>query len=311
MDCRETEKLLMLYVDGEISKPDARELENHVKQCRRCTALFEEALEIKDLVRRIPMEKAPADLRRQIELQIAASGRRSQAFGILRWSAAAAVLVLAVYGGYAWLFPRTVVKTSTAPMAEAPQVAAAEGLPAGNSGSVRPAAAPNRMQKFPGISMPRLRKRIIPPTVLEDLVVEHVRPLPPEIQTPDTDSVARWYASKSGFYAPPPQLASWGGRMEGGRMSRFQDREAVQLFYNVGGKRVTVFMFRADMIEDIVKLDSMDQLDRTDEEEYVNTTPGGRRVALFSHNGIGYSVITDADADVMRQTVRAIVSQAF
>ncbi len=311
MDCRETEKLLTLYIDGEISKADARELEGHVKQCRRCTALFEEAIEIKDLVRRIPMEKAPADLRRQIELQIAASGRRSQAFGVLRWSAAAAVLALAVYGGYAWFFPRTVVKP--APMAgPQPQMAAVETTAPSMASDVHPVSAvSNRMEKFSGSTLSRLRKRTLPPTVLENLIVEHVRPLPPEIQTPDTDSVARWYASKSGFYAPPPQLASWGGRMEGGRMSRFQDREAVQLFYNVNGKRVTVFMFRADMIEDIVKIDSIEQLEKTSEEEYVNATPGGRMVALFSHSGIGYSVITDADADVMRQTVRAIVSQTF
>lgn len=310
MDCREIEKLLTLYLDGEISRTDARELENHVKHCRRCTVLLEDAMELKDLVRKIPMEKAPRDLRRQIELQIALAEKRSHVFGILRWSAVAAVFVLAIYGVYAWIFPRTVVKIAPVALQADAQMPYEDKSMA--STSVRPAMAPNanRMDKL-GPSLSRLKKRMIPPTVLENLVVEHVRPLPPEIQTTDAESVARWYASKSGFYAPPPQLASWGGRMEGGRMSRFHDREAVQLFYSVNGKRVTVFMFRADMIEDIVKLDSLEQLDLTTEEEYVNTTPGGRLVALFSHNGIGYSVITDAEADVMRQIVRTIVSQTF
>ncbi len=313
MDCREVEKLITLFIDGEISRQDSHEVEEHLKHCRRCTAVFEEARELKDLVRRLPMEKAPEDLCARIRAQVSASGGRELAFNFLRLGAAAAVFALAVYGGFAWFF---VERAPARPGVPAPTELAMERSDAPQVTAVAPAAAPaaggrNLMKRFSSPAISRLKKKFISPQIMENLVVEHVRPLPAEIQTPDSDSIARWYATKSGFYAPPPQLASWGGKMEGGRMSRFHDREAVQLFYNVNGKRVTVFMFRPDMIPDLVELNSAEALDKVDEEDYVSTTPGGRMVALFSHHGIGYSIITDLDFVVMRQCIRAIASQTF
>ncbi|MBU1244877.1 zf-HC2 domain-containing protein [Myxococcota bacterium] len=312
MDCREIEKLITLYIDAEISRQDRHEVEEHVKHCRRCTAVFEEAQEIKDLVRRVELDKAPHDLAVLIRSQITASAGREFAFNLLRLGSATAVFALAIYGGFAFLQgppaprPGAPVPVEVAmETADTPQVTAVAPVAAGN-----PSRA-NTMRRFSSPALSRLKKKIITPQVMENLVVEHVRPLPAEIQTPDSDSVARWYASKSGFYTPPPQLASWGGKMEGGRMSRFQDREAVQLFYNVQGKRVTVFMFRPDMIPDLVELNSTEAIDKTDEEDYISTTPGGRMVALFSHNGIGYSIITDLDFVVMRQCIRGIATQPF
>ncbi len=312
MDCREAEKLITLYIDAEISRQDRREVEEHVKHCRRCTAVFEEAREIKDLVHRIELDKAPADLCAQIRAQISASGERVFLYNLFRLTATTAVFALAIYGGFSWLRADKMAQPG-APVpqevametADAPQVTAVVPVSTGTAGRV------NAMKRFSSPALSRLKKKIITPQVMENLVVEHVRPLPAEIQTPDSDSVARWYAAKSGFYTPPPQLASWGGKMEGGRMSRFQDREAVQLFYNVNGKRVTVFMFRPDMIPDLVELNSAEAVDKTDEEDYVSTTPGGRMVALFSHNGIGYSIITDLDFVVMRQCIRGIATQPF
>jgi anti-sigma factor RsiW len=313
MDCREVEKLITLYIDGEISRQDSHEVEEHVRNCRRCTAVFEEARELKDLVSRLPMEKAPADLCARIRAQVTATAGRELGLNFLRMGAAAAVLALAVYGGFAWFFLERAAPRSGAPApvelametADSPQVTTVVPVAAGST------VPRDRMKRFASPAISRLKKKFISPQIMENLVVEHVRPLPAEIQTPDSDSIARWYASKSGFYAPPPQLASWGGRMEGGRMSRFHDREAVQLFYNVNGKRVTVFMFRPDMIPDLVELASVESLDKVEEEDYLSTTPGGRMVALFSHNGIGYSIITDLDFVVMRQCVRAIASQTF
>jgi len=312
MDCREAEKLITLYIDAEISRQDRREVEEHVKNCRRCTAVFEEAREIKDLVHRMEFDKAPPDLCAQIRAQIHASGERVFLFNLVRMGAATAVFALAIYGGYAFLrVDRTMVQSGApAPVelametADTPQVTAVAPVATGT-------APRNLMRRFSSPALSRLKKKIITPQVMENLVVEHVRPLPAEIQTPDSDSVARWYAEKSGFYTPPPQLASWGGKMEGGRMSRFHDREAVQLFYNVNGKRVTVFMFRPDMIPDLVELNTAEALDKVDEEDYISTTPGGRMVALFSHNGIGYSIITDLDFVVMRQCIRGIATQPF
>ncbi len=310
MDCREVEKLISLYIDKEVARQDRQELEEHVGSCRRCDSLLEEAMEIKDLVRRIEMKKAPAALVERIHADISSKSSSLIFVNILRLGTATAVFALAVYGGYSWFH-----QVSREPGADAratPVEVAAAPAPEGKSHAIPvQLRSKTHLKQFSSPAVSRFRKRIITPQVMENLVVEHVRPLPAEIQTPDLETVARWYASKSGFYAPPPQLASWGAKMEGGRMSRFQDREAVQLFYNVNGRRVTVFMFRPDMIPDIVDIPSVESLDQIDEEDYISTTPGGRMVALFSHNGIGYSIITDLDFVVMRQCIRSIAAQPF
>lgn len=68
--CRETDKLLIQYIDGELTELESRRVEKHLKDCARCRQEFEKFRKTDILLRFHSQLHAPPDLRFQINAAI-------------------------------------------------------------------------------------------------------------------------------------------------------------------------------------------------------------------------------------------------
>jgi anti-sigma factor RsiW len=66
LDCREAERLLDAYLDGELDLARNLECERHVESCAACAAAVERGRALKGAIARAPYFRAPESLRRKI-----------------------------------------------------------------------------------------------------------------------------------------------------------------------------------------------------------------------------------------------------
>jgi anti-sigma factor RsiW len=85
LDCREAERLLDAYLDGELDLARSLEFETHGESCAACVAALEHGRALKGAIARAPYFSAPESLRRKI-----APPRRRVLY---RWMALAAGIV--------------------------------------------------------------------------------------------------------------------------------------------------------------------------------------------------------------------------
>lgn len=95
------------YVDGELAPQDARELEQHLDECRECAALRDARIALGAAIRReIPPFHAPAELRENIRQHLRAAAGvpdirgSSVARPVWRWGALAASLLIVALGSW-------------------------------------------------------------------------------------------------------------------------------------------------------------------------------------------------------------------
>ncbi len=329
MDCRETEKLLSLYLDGEFSDAEQIEIDEHLSGCQRCQTILEEERALKEAIRSIRLQRTPPDLRAAIERSIVGERRVIAFRNVLSFAAGFGVVALAVVS------TAIITRTMTTRSSKGGELCVAQNQPAParkrlaaapekgyalHRGAVVPVALNNSAAPAASEGFQPVRKRgarsgavagrvSLSPRMVENLVADYLRPLPVEFTAKDPGSAAQWYQGKTGLYAPPPRFSVHGGRMMGGRMSRFNGGDAVQLLYSVKGRRVTLFMFNPKMMPGITKVKSTGSLSPREAGEIIMSTPGGRVVALFAYKGIGYSLISDQDEKTMRALVQTIISQ--
>ena len=72
MKCQDAEKYIMKYMDGEISKQEAEQLNQHMQHCKACKREFEIYYTMLDLFEQMPVYEAPADFEIQVMMQIQA-----------------------------------------------------------------------------------------------------------------------------------------------------------------------------------------------------------------------------------------------
>ncbi len=70
MKCQDAEKYIMKYMDGEISKQEAEQLNEHIQHCPGCKRDFEFYDAMVELFEEMPLYEAPADFEMQVMLQI-------------------------------------------------------------------------------------------------------------------------------------------------------------------------------------------------------------------------------------------------
>jgi anti-sigma factor (TIGR02949 family) len=94
------------YLDGELAPRDARELEQHLRECSKCSSVRDARAALSTAIRReLPAFTAPEELRSQIRDTLH-SAARSPAAGrrigppLWRWGALAAGLMLVALGGW-------------------------------------------------------------------------------------------------------------------------------------------------------------------------------------------------------------------
>ena len=103
MSCDFTDTVLHGYLDGELDAVRAAEFERHLERCSECVAALETQESLRSSIERAQLyEKAPASLRKKVLSEVSAVSsvavipRRVP----WRWLAAAAALLLVVYGGW-------------------------------------------------------------------------------------------------------------------------------------------------------------------------------------------------------------------
>jgi anti-sigma factor RsiW len=107
MDCSETERLLGVYVDGELDLIRQLHLEAHLGTCSTCKKAAEAAMDFRNSVRMTaPLCRAPPELRAKIRAAL-----RRESKPEIRWISpfrssavcAAAVVAVCVLGMWAWI----------------------------------------------------------------------------------------------------------------------------------------------------------------------------------------------------------------
>ena len=69
-----------LYLDGEISEEERRQIEHHLEQCEMCTGFVSTLRETIDMLQKLPPQGIPQELKRTI-LQISYAGNPSSSRG--------------------------------------------------------------------------------------------------------------------------------------------------------------------------------------------------------------------------------------
>src|SRR5579884_3186188 len=80
MTCREAESRLPLYIDGELTRPEAEALERHLAGCAKCHEAFEILRDVSDNIRAArPVYETPRESEERVREMIRARNRRAAA----------------------------------------------------------------------------------------------------------------------------------------------------------------------------------------------------------------------------------------
>ena len=103
MDCKEVDKFLQVYVDGELDDEDRVLVEEHLRSCPRCRAMADyEQRFIKSIKARFPREEAPAELRSRLVHAMAQVPERKPLSRRLVWGSVPAAAALALVITFTW-----------------------------------------------------------------------------------------------------------------------------------------------------------------------------------------------------------------
>lgn len=94
MNCRETEPLLNVYLDGELGLMDALAVEAHTAGCANCAAKLKSARQLADAISQAPYYRATPSLRMRVEQPAASLWRRPAPWLALAASIVVAILVI-------------------------------------------------------------------------------------------------------------------------------------------------------------------------------------------------------------------------
>ena len=72
-DCEKLRELASVYLDGDLSEEERQQIEHHLGQCEMCAGFVSTLRETIDMLRKLPPEGIPEELKRTI-LQITNEG---------------------------------------------------------------------------------------------------------------------------------------------------------------------------------------------------------------------------------------------
>jgi anti-sigma factor RsiW len=253
LDCDEAQRWIDPWVDGELDPSAAMSVDAHVARCPLCKAEVEATRAVKRSLAGLREACAPTALRHRVLAALdAEEDQRAQEETQRRRKAHA----------------RNVALTGAA--------LAGVVLAAGHR------FAPNR----DGAADPTLSAGMVP--MLEDVAQRHARELPCEVQASDPATVSAWFRGKMDIPVQPMTFQGQPARLVGARISNIHDRVAAALYYDVSGRRMTVFVFDGTrvspggMAREVVGGRSF----------YVGSTRG-YTVTFTQRRGVGYAVASD------------------
>jgi anti-sigma factor RsiW len=268
--CEETRRYVDAWVDGELDPGASLLVEAHIAECGGCHA---EADGIRSLKRTFAAlresDRAPMPLRAKLLAALdAEDGAQRDAIASAKRRKHAAGFVLAG-AALAGLVVTTGRVNTTAP-----------DMPVASAGMV--------------------------PPVLEDIATRHARDLPVEVRAGDPGQVANFFRGRLDIPVRPVTFRGVPAQLVGARISNVRDRMAAALFYDVGGRRVTVFVFDSSLLP----RQGGGAVYRTivnNQPVYVGNAHG-YTVAFSEYDGVGYALASDLPAqDAIRMVAQAEV----
>ncbi len=316
MNCHEAEKLIILYLDGEFSDQDRIDIEEHLAVCSHCKEELQEEKEIKKALHEISLKRAPITLRQNIIRELNNKKKKNLYFNSFKIAGALGVFALAVF--VTSLFTRTretkveyldrcsKLETESSPSFHknkkynAPKVQLARKLYSSKQ--------PKRDRMLLHKNLKGISRKLITPSLLENLVVEHVRPLKQNSSGKrGVHQVGFSGKQKRNISIKPPRIYFPGGRKVASAISRFNGFKALKRIYKVGNKRVTLFIFDAKLMPDLSSFNDYNHFRNTSTDSFLIKTPGGRNVALFAYKGVGYSLVSSLNKKTVVKLVDNII----
>ncbi len=139
--------------------------------------------------------------------------------------------------------------------------------------------------------------------LVEDAVRKHSRDLPLEVTAAalGPESVAGWFAGKLDFNAAPPRFGGGGVRILGARLSHISDRPAAYVRYQAPRGRFGLFI-----IDDPERrFGEAGRAVRVGDTTVRLANARGFNVAVWRHDEIVYSLVSDLGEDDLARLVRA------
>ncbi len=135
--------------------------------------------------------------------------------------------------------------------------------------------------------------------VVEDVAARHARELPAEVEASDPMQVAQWFRGKIDIPVRPVMFRGMPARLLGARISNVRNQMAAALYYDVGGRRVTVFVFDGNLVRsDMAEHEGSGH-------PYMMVSSHGYTVSLTEQQGVGYAIASDLPP---QETVRIVQS---
>jgi anti-sigma factor (TIGR02949 family) len=126
----------------------------------------------------------------------------------------------------------------------------------------------------------------------------HRRNLPMDVSGPSLETVRRFFSDKVPFAVRPPVFDRVRARLVGGRLSNLKEHRAAYLIYQVGGQRVSVFIF-----DPAALIPGRSRGWRQTQEGIHWHNLKGYNVATYVSRGTGYAVASEMDP---RRMIRLI-----
>lgn len=210
--CEETERYIDAWADGELDPSAAAHVEAHLARCPDCRDVASVLQQLKRTLAGCREDCAPTVLRHRVLAALDAEddGRlMAEASRRRKRHALGVALTGAALAG----------------------VVLAQGWKA------RQGPSDDAMGMSTGPQM----AGVLP--MLEDVAQRHARELPAEVEASDPVQVAQWFRGKLDIPVRPMAFRGMTARLVGARISNVRDRTAAALYYDVGGRRMTVFVF--------------------------------------------------------------------
>ena len=134
-------------------------------------------------------------------------------------------------------------------------------------------------------------------TLADQSIEWHRQDLPMDVNGPSPDTIQRFFSDKVRFAVRPPVFEQPSAHLVGGRLSNLREHQAAYLIYQVGGRRVSVFIFDASELSP----EGMPQ--REGQRDVLWSRRHGYNVAMVQSGDTGYLVASDLEH---RQLVRLI-----
>lgn len=139
--------------------------------------------------------------------------------------------------------------------------------------------------------------------LVEEAVQKHARDLPLEVTAAAVgpESVAHWFAGKLDFNPAPPQFRGAGVRLVGARLSYIQDRPAAYVRYDLPRGHLGLFI-----LDDSQRpFHDLGRLLHAGPASLRLINARGFNVAVWRHNELVYSLVSDLDEADLAKLVEA------